>query len=139
MTSGVTTNPAWESTCDACARPAGVVFIAKYTPGSSVHAAIIAITPTNDSISIPPYPINRASDSRAIILGVVPDATSEWNPDTAPQAIVMNANGNSLPANTGPSPSVANGVSAGILSGGRMMRIATANARIVVILRNVER
>src|SRR5213083_89182 len=107
-------------------------------PGSSVQAAIIAITPTNDSISIPPYPMKRASVSRAIILGVVPDATSEWDPDTAPQAIVMNANGNSLPANTGPSPSVANGVSAGILSGGRTMRIATANARVDVIWSNDE-
>ena len=31
-----------------------LLFMAKYTPGSSVHAAIIAITPTNDSISMPP-------------------------------------------------------------------------------------
>src|SRR2546422_1285179 len=52
MKSGVTTNPAWPSTCDACASAAGVVFIAKYTPGSRVQAAIIAITPTNDSISM---------------------------------------------------------------------------------------
>jgi len=44
----------WLKTCDACARPVGVVFIAKYTPGSSVQAAIIAITPTKDSISMPP-------------------------------------------------------------------------------------
>src|SRR2546428_14149569 len=97
------------------------------------------MTPTNDSISMPPYPMNRASDPRANILGVGPDATSEWNPEIAPQAIVMNANGNSFPANTGPSPSVANGVSAGILSGGRMMRMAMARTRMVVILRNVDR
>src|SRR5437870_1281363 len=139
MMSGVTTNPAWLKTCDACARPVGVVFIAKYTPGSSVQAAIIAMTPTNDSISMPPYPMNRASDSRAIILGVVPDATSEWNPEIAPQAIVMNANGNSFPANTGPSPRLAKGVSAGILSGGRITRIARASTRIVGILRKVDR
>src|SRR5438034_940917 len=139
MKSGVTTNPAWPSTCDACASAAGVVFIAKYTPGSSVQAAIIAITPTNDSISMPPYPMSRASASRAIILGVVPDATSEWKPEIAPHAIVMNANGNSFPANTGPSPSVANGVSAGMRSGGRITRIAIASTRIVVIFRNVER
>src|SRR2546422_11700434 len=81
----------------------------------------------------------RASGSRAIILGVVPEATSEWNPETAPQAIVMNANGNSLPANTGPSPAVANGVSAGILSGGRMIRIARPSTSTVVIFRKVER
>src|SRR5467141_1456319 len=139
MKSGVTTNPAWPSTCDACASAAGVVFIAKYTPGSRVQAAIIAITPTNDSISMPPYPMSRASDSRAIILGVVPEATSAWNPEIAPHAIVMNANGNSFPAKTGPSPSVAKGVSAGMRSGGRITRIAIASTRIVVIFRNVER
>src|SRR6266436_10444062 len=76
---------------------------------------MIAMTPTNDSMTMPPYPIIRASVSRVIILGVVPDATSEWKPEMAPHAIVMNANGNSLPAKTGPSPAVANGVSAGIL------------------------
>src|SRR2546421_5227851 len=81
----------------------------------------------------------RASDSRAIIFGVVPDATREWNPEIAPHAIVMNANGNSLPANTGPSPSVANGVSAGIRSGGGITKIATARTRIVGVFRKVER
>ena len=74
-----------------------------------------------------------------IIFGVVPDATSEWKPEMAPQAIVMNAKGNSLPAKTGPSPAVANGVSAGIRSGGRMIRIATPSKTTVVILRKVER
>ena len=54
MVSGVTTKPAWPSACEACASACGVVFIAKYTPGSRVHAAIIAITPTKDSISMPP-------------------------------------------------------------------------------------
>src|SRR2546428_14002909 len=62
--------------------------------------------------------MSRASDSRAIILGVVPDATSEWNPEIAPHAIVMNANGKSFPANTGPSPSDANGVRPGMRTGG---------------------
>ena len=42
---------------------------------------------------------------------------SAWKPEIAPQAMVMNANGNSLPAKTGPVPST-NGVSAGIWSGG---------------------
>ncbi len=28
--------------------------------------------------------------SRSIILGVVPEAISEWNPEIAPQAMVMN-------------------------------------------------
>ena len=54
MTSGVTTNPAWFRSSDAPASAVGVVFIAKYTPGSSVHAAIIAMIPTNDSMIIPP-------------------------------------------------------------------------------------
>ena len=35
------------------------------------------------------------------IFGVVPEAISAWKPDSAPQAIVMNRNGNSEPANTG--------------------------------------
>src|SRR2546421_12449123 len=65
----------------------------------------------------------------SIIFGVVPDATSEWNPEIAPHAMVMNANGNSLPANTGPSPSVANGVSAGIRSGGGIIQRATAGTQ----------
>src|SRR5207302_11412547 len=73
------------------------------------------------------------------ILGVVPDATSEWNPEIAPHAIVMNAKGKSFPANTGPSPSDANGVSAGMRSGGRITRIASAGTRIGVIFRNAER
>jgi len=38
---------------------------------------------------MPPYPIIRASVSRVIIFGVVPDATSEWNPEIAPHAMVM--------------------------------------------------
>ena len=104
-----------------------------------MQAAIIAMIPTNDSMIMPPYPIMRASVSRVIIFGVVPDATSEWKPEMAPHAIVMNANGNSLPANTGPSPAVAKGVSAGMRSGGRMIRIATPSTRTVVIFRNVER
>ena len=35
-------------------RSAGLAFMAKYTPGSSVTAAIMAITATNDSVSIAP-------------------------------------------------------------------------------------
>src|SRR2546423_14555169 len=73
--------------------------------------------------------MRRASRSFASIFGVVPEAMSEWNPEMAPQAIVMNANGNSLPASTGPSPSVANGVRAGILSGGGGRRVGAAGIR----------
>ena len=56
----------------------------------------------------------------------------------APQAMVMKANGNSLPANTGPVPA-ANCVTAGILSGGIMMMIAPARMTSVPTLRNVDR
>ena len=52
---------------------------------------------------------------------------SAWKPEIAPHAIVMNANGNTLPANTGPVPSM-NCVSAGICSGGSEMRMPTASA-----------
>ena len=37
------------------------------------------------------------SDSLSIIFGVVPDAISAWNPEIAPHAMVMNANGNERP------------------------------------------
>ena len=44
--------------------------------------------------------------SFSIIFGVVPDETSEWKPETAPQAMVMNRKGNNWPLNTGPVPSM---------------------------------
>ena len=72
------------------------------------------------------------------ILGVVPLEISAWNPDMAPQAMVMNANGNSLPANTGPVPSM-NCVTAGILSGGIRKTIAVPSTTIVPIFRNADR
>ena len=59
---------------------------------------------TNDSVSMPPYPMGRGWLSFSSSFGVVPDEISEWNPDSAPHAIVMNRNGNSEPANTGPLP-----------------------------------
>ena len=34
----------------------------------------------------------------AIVLDEVPDETSEWNPDTAPQATVTNKIGNIVPS-----------------------------------------
>ena len=63
---------------------------------------------------------------------------SAWNPDTAPHAMVMKANGKSLPANTGPVPST-NCVTAGIFSGGSTTRIATPSSRMVPIFMNAER
>ena len=65
----------------------------------------MAMTATSDSAIIAPYPTMRASTSRRISLGVVPLEIREWNPLTAPQAMVMKANGKIFPANTGPLPS----------------------------------
>lgn len=71
-------------------------------------------------------------------LGVVPLATSAWNPDMAPQATVMKTNGNSVPPNTGPLPSM-NCVSAGIFSCGCVSTMATASSATVPSLRKVDR
>ena len=49
--------------------------------------------------------------------GVVPLETNAWKPDTAPQAMVMNTNGKTLPEKMGPVPST-NFVIAGIFSSG---------------------
>ncbi len=64
--------------------------------------------------------MTRACDSRSINLGVVPEEMRAWKPDTAPQAMVMNRNGNSVPENTGPVPSMKR-VVAGILRSGATM------------------
>ena len=64
----------------------------------------MAMIPTNDSISMAPYPIIRAWLSLVIIFGVVPEATSEWNPEIAPHAIVTKRNGNTFPGMIGPPP-----------------------------------
>jgi hypothetical protein len=68
----------------------------------------------------------------------VPLAISAWKPDTAPQAMVMKANGNSLPANTGPVPSM-NWVTAGICSGGITSTIAVPSTMIVPTFMNADR
>ena len=57
------------------------------------------------------------SRSLAIILGVVPEPMMAWNPEMAPQAMVMNRNGNSLPGMIGPPPWM-NWVIAGIMQVG---------------------
>jgi hypothetical protein len=82
--------------------------------------------------------MNRASVSRCSSFGVVPDEISAWNPDTEPQAIVMNANGKSFPAKTGPVPLV-NCVSAGICSGGSTSTTPAIRATTTPILTNAER
>src|SRR5881227_436010 len=110
MSATVTGNPQAEMVETAAAgvaptMPAGE-FTAKYTPGWRTHAAIIAIIATKLSSNIEPYPTGQACDSLAIIFGVVPDEMREWNPEMAPQAIVMKQNGKILPAKIGPVPSV---------------------------------
>src|ERR687893_299300 len=55
---GLTENPkpltAWQADWTVSPRSAGVAFIAKHTPGEREAAAIMAITATNDSVSIAP-------------------------------------------------------------------------------------
>jgi len=82
--------------------------------------------------------MNAIWRSFSIILGVVPDAMSECHPETAPHAMVMKRNGNTLPAQTGPLPSM-NLVTDGICKSGRTIMIPTANSAMVPILRKVER
>ena len=104
-----------------------------------IDAQIIALTATKLSASMPPYPIIRTCDSFSIIFGVVPDAISAWNPDRAPQAIVMKTNGNSEPAKTGPVPSRAKSVTASFCSIGRASKSPKASSAIVPIFMNVDR
>ena len=74
------------------------------------------------------------SFSLAIIFGVVPEPMMAWKPDSAPQAMVMNRNGNAAPGITGPPPEMY-GVNAGICSAGLMNTMPTASAAMVPILR----
>lgn len=69
---------------------------------------------------------------------MVPEEISAWKPDTAPQAMVMNRNGNRLPFQTGPVPSV-NWVRAGIFRSGMTIRMPIARPMMVPILRKVDR
>ena len=82
--------------------------------------------------------MKRAFASLSISFGVVPDEIRAWKPDTAPQAMVMNRNGNSAPDQTGPVPST-NRVTAGILRSGATNRMPSARALMAPILRKVER
>ena len=69
----------------------------------------------------------RTSASLPISFGVVPLDTSAWKPEIAPQAMVMNTNGNSSPPKIGPVPSM-NCVIAGMWISGRMITIAIASS-----------
>ena len=109
--SGVTAKPQPEITCAACCTSVPI------KPAATVHGEVDARID------------DRRGDHRhdgderfhqhravadedgiccsfSIIFGVVPEAISAWKPDTAPQAMVMNRNGNRLPAQTGPVPSM---------------------------------
>jgi hypothetical protein len=83
--------------------------------------------------------MKRTCVSFSIIFGVVPEAIREWKPDSAPQAIVMNTNGNRLPANTGPAPVWANFVTAWFCITGSVTTIPMASSMIVPIFMNVDR
>ncbi len=83
--------------------------------------------------------MTRIWDSFWISFGVVPEATRAWNPDRAPQAMVMKTNGNSEPAATGPCPSEANRVSASICSDGQASRIEAASSTTTPTFMNDDR
>lgn len=74
-----------------------------------------------------------------IIFGVVPEATSEWKPDSAPHAMVMKTKGNIEPAKTGPSPRAAKSVTAGMCSVGIAMTTPTAIRPMVPTFMKVDR
>ena len=69
---------------------------------------------------------------------MVPEEISAWKPDTAPQAMVMNRNGNRLPDQTGPVPSM-NWVTAGIFMCGATITMPIARPTMVPIFRKVDR
>jgi hypothetical protein len=83
--------------------------------------------------------MKRTCDSFSIILGVVPEAISEWKPDSAPQAIVMKTNGNSAPANTGPAPLEAKSVTRSFSMTGSVTTMPMASSTITPIFMKVDR
>ncbi len=91
-----------------------------------------AIMATKPSVSMAPKPMTGMSRSDMIIFGVVPDEMREWNPDMAPQAMVMNMKGKSLPGITGPPPPT-NRVMAGIWITGAIKRTPIARRMTVPI------
>ncbi|MNC40777.1 hypothetical protein D3C75_895100 [compost metagenome] len=82
--------------------------------------------------------MTRILTSLSISLGVVPDETKAWKPEIAPQAMVINKNGNMDPANTGPVPST-KCVTAGIFNIGIATIIPTAKPAITPIFKNVDK
>src|SRR5262245_53539170 len=78
------------------------------------------------------------SDSLSNIFDVVPEEIRAWNPEIAPQAMVINTNGKSGPAIIGPPPPTY-WENAGASSVGLATRTPTANKRIVPIFMYVLR
>ena len=76
--------------------------------------------------------------SRSSSFGVVPLEMSAWNPEMAPQAMVMQTNGKTGPVNTRPSPFTKD-VTAGICRVGMTMMMATPSTATVPIFMNVLR
>ena len=61
-------------------------------PAVAAMMATIASAPSPED---PRYPTNLASGSQLSCFDVVPEPTSPWNPEIAPQAIVTNNSGTS--------------------------------------------
>jgi hypothetical protein len=83
--------------------------------------------------------MSRTWLSFATIFGVVPDEISAWKPDSAPHAMVMNTNGNSDPAKTGPVPSRAKSVTASAWITGRASSRPMARRTMTPIFMKVDR
>ena len=82
--------------------------------------------------------MKRTCVSFSIIFGVVPEAI-RVEAREAPQAMMMNTNGNSAPAKTGPSPLEANGVTASFCITGSVTRMPIASSTMVPIFMKVDR
>jgi hypothetical protein len=108
-------------------------------PRSIEIAATRAMIATKDSMSMPPYPMNRVCRSFSMSFGVVPEEMRAWKPERAPQAMVTKRNGNSAPEKTGPFSRLANSLKAGTLISGRTTMMATASMAITPIFMKVDR
>ncbi len=106
--------------------------------GRATAAAIRASTATRHSTSIMPKATGRISLHLSTSFGVVPEPMKAWKPEMAPQAMVIEMNGHTGPARTGPPPCMKS-VRAGILISGLMMTTPTTRAAKTPILRKLDR
>ena len=84
--------------------------------------------------------MKRTCVSFSIIFGVVPEAISAWKPDSAPQAMVMNTNGNSAPGEDRARRRWRRtSVTASFCITGSVTRMPIASSTIVPIFMNVDR